>query len=821
MNLFCRKKSSRGDRVLVYFATIARGCAAEGRRGLRSERHKQSKDTMKTLHRTACAAAFAAAALAASAAPEVAVLHGRNPNATDFDEAVRKVGCETDFYKCDDASIREFCAKASQYKLVLVDSLFDYGGDKKNLLSPEATDFAAVRAFVENGGVLVVADAVYQVRGWITKVDPSLALPGIGKCNSSQWAVLGHTVNREPIDPIRAFPNRITQGNDWPHFEKDVPAGWKVVADCSEGFPVTITKRLGKGLVVASALRQPGVKLLENYLAAAQLLAAGVEVKDFSLSPFALGPGRLEMSLAKPAAEGTRLVYEFTDAKDKSVSFATNFVGTAAALDYRLKVRGPVTARLWLETPDGARSLLFRRQATMPALLTVDPPAYRGILSTARRLKDVRFRVRIARLGEEIAGLPLTVSVYDSLSNCVFRHVQNFDKDWRKPIPADFEVAMPLPKELSPGGYEVRATITRNGSVVYGAKSAAPFEILAPRSAQTVVDEDNTFLVNGKPFFPLGIYHVGKDYDAVADIGFNLIQFWGWSVGMDEYGTPKGVNRALGRNMRILFESNHHGEQIYRQRAGELADHDGIFMWYVSDEPAEGAEDFVRSVNDGWHKYDKHHPTFILSCREDLFGVHSQFGDVFAFDVYGEGKKEAWSPMPQTARWMATATEATRGRKPLVCVPWANPRPETIRPIAYTALANDARGLIWYCWSQAGGGPLGIGLKNDEKCQAVLKDLVAEIKGLFPGLLSPQRRVFRAMDGKINAMACGTAEKKRFLVMTNPTDETVHASFVVPELKNAKKVFDYPTDADETEEVGKDGRYTFTFEPHAVKVLRW
>ncbi len=761
-----------------------------------------------------------AAALAASAAPEVAVLHGRNPKTTDFDAAVKKVGCETDFYKCDDASIRDFSAKVGKYKLVLVDSLFDYGGDKKNLLSPNATDFPAVKAFVENGGVLVIADAVYQVRGWLKKVDSSLDLPGIGKCNSSQWAVLGHTVNREPIDPIRSFPNRITQGNDWPHFEKDVPSGWKVVADCSEGYPVTITKRLGKGLVVASALRQPGEKLLENYLAAAQLLKAGVEVKDFSLSPFALGPGHLEMSLAKPAAEGTRLVYEFTDAKEKSASFATNFVGSAAALDYNLKIRGPVTARLWLETPDGERSLLFRRQATMPALLTVDPPAYRGILSTARRLKDVRFRIRIARLGEEIAGLPLTVAIYDSLSNCVFKTEKLFDKGKNAVIPSDFEVAMPLPKELSPGGYEVRATITRGGWVVYGAKSAAPFEILAPRPAQTVVDEDNTFLINGKPFFPLGIYHVGKDYDAVADLGFNMIQFWAWSVGADEYGTPKGVNRALGRNMRLLFESNHHGDHIYRERTRTLANNDAIFMWYVSDEPAEGAEDFVQSVNDGWHKYDKHHPTFLLSCREDLFGLHATFGDVFAFDVYGEGKKDPWAPMPQTARWMASATEATRGRKPLICVPWANPRPETIRPIAYTALANDARGLIWYPWSQAGGGPLGIGLKNDEKCQAILKDLLAEIKGLFPGLLSPKRRVFRAMDGKINAMVCGTAEKKRFLIMTNPTEETIEAAFDVEEMKGAKNITDYPSGTAETETV-KAGRVTFTFAPHAVKVLCW
>ena len=774
-----------------------------------------------TLKHLVCACC-AALSLTTFAKPEIAVLYGCNDNFSDYTEGLRKLGYEADIYKCHDDQIKAFSAKVAGYKLVLIDSLFDYRRDGKPLLKPESTDFAAVREFIRNGGVLVMADAVYgQPRAWLEKVDAAFALPKVGKCNSSQWAVLGHTTNREPVDPVRAFPNRITQGNSWPHFEKDVPKAWKVLADCSEGYPVTLAQRYGKGLVVASSLRQPGDKLMENYFAAAQLLKTGIEVKEFSLSPFALGPGRVELALAKPAAEGTKLVYEFVDAKGKATTFATNFVGASAALAYNMKVRGPVTSRLCLVAPDGEKSVLFQRQAVMPRLLTIDPPAYRGIVSTKRRLPNVRFRVRIAHLGEEIAGLPLTITIHDSLSNCVYKTEKKFDPNPKAEVPSDFEVEVPLAKDMTPGLYEVRAKITRSGWVVYGAQSAAPFEILAPRPAQTVVDEDKTFLVNGKPFFPLGLYHVGvEDIDAVADIGFNMIQFWTWSLGMDEYGTPRGPNRALGRNLRLLVESNHHGDHIYRERVQNLGDHDATLMWYVGDEPAEGQEDVVRAVNDGWHKYDKHHPTYLLSCREDLFGLHSTFGDVFAFDVYGEGKKDKWAPMPQTARWMETATKATRDRKALVCVPWASTDPEVVRPIAYTALANDARGIIWYPWCQAGGGPVGIGLKTDPKAWDLYKDLLKEIKGLFPGLLSTKRRVFRAMDGKINAMVCGTDQKNRFLIMTNPTDETVAASFDVPELKGAKGVADYPSKAAEPE-IAKDGKLTFTFAPHAVKVLSW
>lgn len=773
---------------------------------------------MKT-HLLAALVATLTLAWSASALPDIAILAGGNNSGSDFDDAVRRLAYEVDFYRCNNESIRDFCAKLPRYKLVMVDSLFNYRRDGKWQLNEATTDYQAVRNFVTSGGVLVIADACYgQVRGWLSKVDPALALPKIGNCNSSQWAVLGHTVNVDPVDPIRTFPNRITQGNSWPHFEKAVPEGWRVLANCSEGFPVTLMRRMGKGLVVASALRQPGEKLLENYYAAAQLLRAGISVKALSLSPLALGDGLLEMELSAPAAPGTRLIYELTDAKGKVVSFATNFTGSAASLPYRIASRGQTTAKLWIDSPASGRSLLFTRTAVLPALLRIDPPAYRGILSTKRRLKEVQFRVRLSPLAENLKGTKLALGVYDSLSNLVFSAERVFATADRKPVepPTDFEFPLALPQTLSAGGYEVRARLSGNG---IWANASAAFEILAPRTAQTVVDEDKTFLVNGKPFFPLGIYHVGGDYAEVAALGFNMIQFWKWSVGDDGFGSPSGLNRALGNGLRVLFESNHYGEHIYKDCGTRLGSHDGLLMWYVGDEPAEGAEDSVRFTNDCWHKYDKHHPTYLLSCREDLFDLHATFGDVFAFDVYGTKKDGVWSPLRQTARWMQAATKATRGRKALICVPWSNPSEHAIiRPVAYTALANDARGLIWYPWKQAGGGPVGIGLGTDPACQKVLKDLIAEIKGLLPGLLSPNRRCLRPMEGKINAMVCGTDPGKRFLIMTNPTDERVEAAFDVDELAKAKTVKTYP--AGEPVELFK-GRVVHIFQPHEVLVYRF
>lgn len=757
---------------------------------------------------TVCAcAAFAGDA-------DIALLHGRDSNGTDFDAARKKLNYAADYYKCNDADIKKFCANISKYRLVMVDSLFNFRNKTEKLISDDATDFRAINRYIKDGGVLVVADVCYfQVRDWVTAIAPEFKLPEIGQCNSSQWAVLGHTHNVEPIDPIRAFPNTITQANDWPHFEKEVPKGWKILSECSEGFPITLSRPYGKGMIIVSALRQQSVKLFENYYAAAQLLRGGVNVKNFSMTPFQLGPGKVEIELQGKAPSGTELVYSLKDAQGRETAFSTNFVGAVASLDYMIKVRGKLYSRMILRTPNGDLQL-FGREGDMPQLLTVDAPEYRGILSTQRRTPGVDFRVRLAPVDENIRGAKLTMKIFDSNSNCVYTAERVLPKEKDEELPLDFYFNVELPKSLTAGGYEVRATLDR-----YRAHSEAPFEIIAPRTAQCVVDEDKTFLVAGKPFFPLGIYHPAGAYEEISGLGFNMIQFWKWDMGDDGYGSPTGPNRALASGLRLLFESNHFGEPVYRQVTSKLADHDAMLMYYVSDEPAEGAEDRVKYINDCWHKLDKQHPTYLLSCREDLFGLHSTFGDVFAFDVYGGGSDDVWAPMPQTARWMATAAAATRNKKALVVVPWSNPKdPSIIRPIAYTALANDARGIIWYPWKQAGGGPIGIGLNSDEKCKEVYKTLLPEIKGLFPGLLSTKRRTFRAMDDRICAMVCGTDNGKRFLIMTNPTGETIEVDFQVEELAKVKTVKTYPDDKDVTLD---GGNVKCTFEPHGVLVYRW
>ena len=781
---------------------------------------------------TSTAALVAAGTIAM--AQNIAVLKGRGNHDNEFDAAFATLGWKPAYFACTAEGMADFTSAADRYDLALAVPLFNYAGDKW-MLPKDATDGPAIKRWIEKGGVLVMTDGSYgQIREWLASIDPAFGGVKDGKCTSSQWAVLGHVRNADPLDPLRCFPNTITEGDHWGHFD-DLPAGsrWRPVAFCSEGKPVVLVQNVGKGQLVLSALRQPSAKTLENYYANSQLLKSGLSVRDFSLTDLAVGQGRLELALHKDAPAGSSVTYEIVPEKGRPHAFTTNLVGKACALDFAVALRGPVAASLHLDTPTG-RKTLFRRAATLPELLAVSPNAYRGILSTKRRTEEVSFKVSLAPAGEDVANATIALSVHDSASNQVFAAEVPGPTN---SVPVEMWVPLALPRDLSAGGYVLRSQLTKGR---LRAQAETAFEILAPRLAQAVIDEDRTFLVNGKPFFPLGIYHIGpEDFPVAADIGFNTVQFWKWHVGDDGHGAPLGLHKASANKLRCVFESNHSGEQIWKSCAEQYGIHPALLMWYVADEPAEGSEAKLKEVNDAWHRYDKHHPTYLVSCRPDIFDVHARYADVFAFDPYGSSKTP-YDAVDKAVNWLRAATQATGGRQPLVVVPWATPAdPGVLRPLAYASLAHDARGIIWYCWKQAGGGPLGIGLHNSLAHQEEFRKLVAEVKTLSPGLLSTVRRPFE--EGVIHGTVCGENSGNRFVILVNVSGEPVDADFAVPELAKVKQVrLPFAPKLEKQDAQGKvvldkqggavleeqpvaiaDGRIQRQFKPYETLVYRW
>jgi len=445
---------------------------------------------------------------------------------------------------------------------------------------------------------------------------------------------------------------------------------------------------------------------------------------------------------------------------------------------------------------------LFSRQAVLPPLLTVRPNAYRGILSTARRLPTVSFGVELVPDQEKLEGATVGLSVVDAGGH----NVASADATLAgKDQPLTYRQPVRLDPSLPAGDYTVRAVLVSGTQTL--AKADAPFKILAPRPEQTIVDEDNTLLVNGKPFFPLGLYHVNpSDYAAVSSLGINTVQFWTW------HGQG-GLDRAAAQGLKVVFELNHKGEQIVRDVAAKFRENPAVLLWYGLDEPAEGSYGMAEIMRSTFHACDDQHPVYMVSCRPDLFAEQANFADVFAHDPYGKPRK--------ALEWMVKSVAAVNNRKPVICVPgvFGKETDEELRATAYLAIAHDARGIIWYPWHQMGGGPLGVGLKNSPAQQAVVKQLCTEIRALGPALTTPVRRPFASGDGKLHGICCEKLPQ-RYLVLVNATPEKIQAEATIPGAENVSQGFrDFFKKREDVLSV-ESGRFRIAMEPYETRVYR-
>lgn len=710
---------------------------------------------------------FASIAAAANAqAPRIALLLNQDGKHQDeFDGALAELGWSADRYAGTAEKMSVLAAHLGDYDLLIAAPLF-------NLSDPPVLpgeNRKAFMKFLEEGGLIAVTDGSYAgVRRWLADISPSLGGLESGACNSSQWAVNGVTSDATPPHPLRFFPSRIREPNSWPHFRQP-PAGsaWRTVATCSEGFPVTFAQTVGRGLVSISALRQPSAKQLVNFYACLQLCRAGLALQSFSMPAPTVGDGAIRLTFAgASAARACGFVYEIAPDQGAKQRFEREVPAAATAfeLPYRISCRGPATARLLFKR-DGRESALFAQRIELPQLLTVTPCANRGILSAARRLPTAGFDVGLAPDRESLEGTRVSLAVLDASGRTVAATNRPLDDAH---APQTFRLPVLLERALPAGTYAVRAALARGAQAL--AESQTAIRILSPVPAQTIIDEDNTLLVGGQPFFPLGLYHVTPArYAEVAALGINAVQFWAWDAGPD----GEGLSRAAEHRLKVLFELNHKSAQIIRETAARYAGHPALLMWYGLDEPAEGSYGLAETMRDAFHASDSQHPVFTVSCRPDLFAEQARFADVFALDPYGKP--------PHVLEWITRAAAAANHRKPVVCVlgVFGKETAEELRAAAYLALAHDARGIFWYPWCQMGGGPAGVGLQNSPAQQAVVRQLCAEIRALTPALTAPDRRTFQSDDATLHGLLCATAQQ-RVLLLVNGTPEKVENDVRLP-----------------------------------------
>lgn len=717
----------------------------------------------------------------------VAVLHGvyengygKNIHSDEYDNALKNLNWTNRKFASTTTDMDRFLSATDRGELdiALFCPLFNYGKDVIDM-SPYAPRLAR---FVENGGAIVIPDALYPENlKWLTLIDETLKL-GAASCKAAF-----EIANTEPTDSIRFLPNRIQENNTWNHLVLPKGHGWTIIARCSEGEPQVVMKRIGKGFIYVCGPRFGGGALLENFRANLELQRRGLTVAKFDCPTLTIGDGSAVLSLQSLSGpvKGQAVISVAPQRESvKQQNFTKDFSLGANQIEpltipYTISQRGlvRVTFTLFVANQDARQPItIFEKAVTIPEALTVSGPAYRGFAVQSELKKNdgrIWTTVAVAPLHERLETLKYQAVVKTADGKTISQSEPTAVSHRRIKVP----VRLSNPPV---GSYTIEGTLWENGSVA--ATNTAEVTVLADSDCPVYINSDLNLVANGEEFFPIGIYHVNpKEMAQAASLGFNTVQMFSWF-----FDEALIVPKQYG--IQVLYEQNHRagGEDWVGQTAVDLSrKFSNVLMWYGMDEPSEQTAANAKAINDVYHRFDKGHPTLCVSCTPALFAKQTVFGDVFAVDPYPCPN----SPISQVSVWMDRAWEATQGEKPVFLVAQSFGTGETsdaLRAMAYQGIIHEARGIFWYPWDD--GGTLG--LKYHPELQPVIKSLISEIKTLAPALLNKDgREQIRSENRLVHGLFCQEKTGKRYLLLVNPetTDQTIDLA-TVSQLKNAEKL---------------------------------
>ena len=293
--------------------------------------------------------------------------------------------------------------------------------------------------------------------------------------------------------------------------------------------------------------------------------------------------------------------------------------------------------------------------------------------------------------------------------------VADIAENWTA-IPIEIDVA-----DLAPGSYLIRVQLMdRNNGWLDVAQ--LPLYCYGPARNEVVFDPWNRCLVNGEPFFPIGIYHVWKGWlgginefragagqapltwDAwmqeLAQAGFNCFNDWQMHQPPDEW--KRRLNSAHEHRLMSVV----HLESLTDITTAR--EHPAMLAWYGGDEPPPTVTPVLQQNYHDARRLDPYHPYVGAAHTVDRLQSMAPYFDALLPDFYPRGGGDPRHVL--TGARAAVAAKA--GRAPI----WP-----VIQAFELTYYGKDANGE-WYSFPR---------LSLAEMRLSVYLNLIAGAKGIF------------------------------------------------------------------------------------------
>jgi len=329
------------------------------------------------------------------------------------------------------------------------------------------------------------------------------------------------------------------------------------------------------------------------------------------------------------------------------------------------------------------------------------------------------------------------------------------------PTPVSFDLS-----NRPAGRYYIQVELRQDGKVIYPARSRPmPYKPDAP-----VAFDANGFLtVDGKPYFPVGMYTLqdgkGSDHDSVlreaSEAGFNTTVFYAYTI---ETVTP--LLDAAGRNGIKAFVyptgpfSVVGADATLANAAKDVAarkNHPALLGWYLVDEPegiGKAAVGKTRELYQIVKETDPNHPCSLVIMSPGAAAKYRACTDIMWIDPY----PIPHSPVTYVTSCVAGAVKAVEKDKPVWAIPQAfdwnvwntgkvngvhRPTNEEERCMTYLALVHGAKGIIY--WAHTASKYY---IRDYPDHWAYMKKLAGEMHDLTPVLLTPDSQVMPGLEPK-------------------------------------------------------------------------
>ena len=420
----------------------------------------------------------------------------------------------------------------------------------------------------------------------------------------------------------------------------------------------------------------------------------------------------------------------------------------AAAVTLACYVRRGMTGTAWFDDVE------LVRITDPPMQVIVRAPAYRGwITSEGPEQAQVRVRLDLRDYNLRPQDVRLRVGLRNASGATRWESLVQPGAESGSVL----DVTVPV-RDLAPGSYELELQLTAGpeGKVLQTSHQRLQ-RLPGDFHPRCRIDEHRRLLVDGKPFFPLGMYFSGVDeadlriYSASK---FNCLMPY-------EPPTLKQMDLSHRHGLKVIYSvkdfyfgsrycpgaihSEADEEPLLRARVRQFRDHPALLAWYLNDELSLKYLPCLEAHQRWVADEDPGHPTWSVLYQVDDISAYVNSFDCIGSDPYPIGRK----PASLAAEWTAETFRQVARSRPVWQVPqahnWSNygagelenrrtrtPSYDEERSMAWQCICEGATGLVFYSWYDLKRNP-------DVPFAAQwegLKRIVAEIDRMAPVLLS-------------------------------------------------------------------------------------